>query len=96
MKKFGLFLIAVFMIVLMCGCIDKTNAGSKDYDQHTNMIQINLRQNLYYDTDTNIVYIVFNEWIGYNGYGYMSPYYAPNGLPYLYDVETNYLIEIEK
>ena len=36
---------------------------------------------LYYCEETKIVYIIFGECGGYDGYGYMSPYYAPNGLP---------------
>ena len=31
---------------------------------------------------------------GFSGYGYMSPYYAPNGMPYVYNVETNSIEEI--
>ena len=49
-----------------------------------------MMQDLYYDTNTKIVYILFNEWAN----GYMSPYYAPNGMPYVYNVETNSLEEI--
>ena len=29
------------------------------------------------------------------GYGYMSPYYASNGLPYRYDANNQTLIEID-
>ena len=49
-----------------------------------------MMQDLYYDTNTKIVYILFNEWAN----GYMSPYYAPNGRPYVYNVETNSIEEI--
>ena len=55
-----------------------------------------MMQDLYYDTNTKIVYILFNECAGYFGYGYMSPYYAPNGMPYVYNVQTNSLEEIVK
>lgn len=50
---------------------------------------------LYYDRDTKIVYIIFKECSGYDGYGFMSPYYAPNGFPYQYDANKRALIEID-
>lgn len=72
-------------ISLLClaGC---ASTGSKDYIKNTNG---RLRP-------TAIVYILFNECAGYSGYGYMSPYYAPNGIPYTYDESTNTLKEIER
>lgn len=56
---------------------------------------INIGGYLYYDSTTKIVYF----WNGSIGYGNSnsttpSPYFAPNGLPYRYDPETNTLIEI--
>lgn len=42
---------------------------------------------VWYDLETNIVYIH-----AYNG---MTPYIAPNGLPYKYNPETNTLEEID-
>lgn len=42
---------------------------------------------LKYDTTTGIVYI--------DGYYVFTPYYAPNGLPYKYNPETNELEEIK-
>ena len=50
---------------------------------------------LYYDPMTTIVYF----WNGSSGCDYAtmpSPYYAPNGLPYKYDVETNSFEEIKE
>lgn len=51
---------------------------------------------LYYDVTTNIVYL----WNGMINVAYYStapsPYYAPNGLPYKYNPETNTLEEIEE
>ena len=51
---------------------------------------------LYYDANKKIVYIMFNDCAEYCGYGYMSAYYAPNGLPYMYNPQTNELEEITK
>lgn len=51
---------------------------------------------LYYDSTTRIVYW-WNGIIGTAGDSAISPspYYAPNGLPYLYNPETNTFEEIE-
>ena len=49
---------------------------------------------LYYDSATRIVY----WWSGSLSWDYAtspSPYYAPNGLPYKYNPETNTFEEIE-
>lgn len=51
---------------------------------------------LYYDSATRIVYM----WNGIDGTGSYaatmpSPYYAPNGLPYRYNPETNTFEEIQ-
>lgn len=49
---------------------------------------------LYYDPLTKIVYF----WNGHDDTNLAtmpSPYYAPNGLPYKYDVETNGFEEIK-
>ena len=83
-------------ISLLClaGC---ASTGSKDYIKNTNgRLSQTAMQDLYYDTNTKIVYILFNECTGYSRRGYMSPYYAPNGMPYTYNVSTNTLKEIER
>ena len=83
MKRiFGICLILLVMIV-MTGCMTE---GAKEYEEHTGYLfkKIEGTECLYYDTDTRIVYVMFNEFLGYQGYGYMSVYYAGNGLPYRY------------
>lgn len=50
---------------------------------------------LWYDTVTQIVYL-WNGNIGNYSATIPSPYYAPNGLPYKYNPETNTLEEIER
>lgn len=57
---------------------------------------IEIGSGLYYDSTTRIVY----WWNGYLGIWWdyattPSPYYAPNGLPYKYNPETNTFEEIE-
>lgn len=76
---------------LLAGC--STVEGSKDYDEHANLIQID--DELYYYQSTGVVYIVFNECIGQMGYGYMSPYYSINGKLCRYDLATRSIVEIE-
>lgn len=56
-----------------------------------NIIFIPIGGWLFYDSTTNIVYILNSELRGG-----VSPYYAPNGLPYKYNPETNEFCEIEK
>lgn len=93
MKKFITILIAICLMFCLVGC---TVEGSKNYADRTNgrLIPVPTHQDLYYDTNTNIVYIVFNEYSGNCGYGYMSPYYADNGMPYIYNKTTQTLEEI--
>lgn len=93
-NKIIALILTVFLVFCLAGC-SATSAGSKGYTTRTNgRLQPTMMQDLYYDTNTKIVYILFNERAGYFGYGYMSPYYAPNGMPYVYNVQTNSLEEI--
>ena len=93
-NKIIALILTVFLVFCLAGC-SGTDAGSKDYTKRTGgRLQPTRMQDLYYDTNTKIVYILFNEGAGFSGYGYMSPYYAPNGMPYVYNVETNSIEEI--
>ena len=71
--------------------------GTLTKELHSNMIGknvlIKIGGGLYYDSATRIVY----WWNGVLKGGYSttpSPYYAPNGLPYRYNPETNTFEEI--
>ncbi len=93
-KKFVVLFLVAIITVSLVGC---SSEGFKNYTGTTNARLIpTTEQDLYYDVNTKIVYILFNECAGYSGYGYMSPYYAPNGLPYMYNPQTNELEEITK
>lgn len=94
MKK----IIAIVLTLLLCLTLTScsTSEGPKDYEQHTNLVAVTGRDNLYYDPDTKIVYMIFNEGMGNTGFGYMSPYYADNGLPYLYDANSQTLVKISE
>lgn len=94
MKKIIAALLALFLCVSLAAC--GTSTGNKDYTARTGFVKVAGKESLYYDPGTKIVYVIFNESaIGYQGYGYMSPYYAPNGLPYLYDANSQTLYEID-
>ena len=90
-KKFIALALFVILITSLTACVSK---GSKGYESNTGLVAIPGANDLYYDSQTKVVYFVFNESMGYTGYGYMSAYYAPNGLPYLYDPFNQELAEI--
>lgn len=94
-NKIIVLILTIFLVFCLVGCGAYT--GSKSYVTSTGgRLQPTMTNNLYYDTNTKIVYILFNEGAGNAGYGYMAPYYAPNGMPYVYNVQTNSLEEIVK
>ena len=100
------FLIVVDLIfILLCGCscscsYDGSDTAQKDLKISADFVQIDGQDNLYYCKRTRIVY-----WIGgsymVNTMGddyttsYMTAYYAPNGLPYKYNVENKKLEELK-
>lgn len=88
------FLALALLAVLIMGLAACASKGAKGYESNTGLVSISGVNDLYYDSQTKVVYFVFNECSGYQGYGYMSAYYAPNGLPYLYDPFKLELVEI--
>lgn len=98
MKKIFTFILAVILCFGLYGCKSASvPVGVSDSNQsYIGFSLISEEKCLYYCEETKIVYIIFGECGGYDGYGYMSPYYAPNGLPYLYDVNEHTLVEIDK
>lgn len=103
-----IFIIAVIIgvTVLPSGCSSETelvhvNINASGLTNIDNPVLgkealIELGSGLWYDSVTEIVY----WWNGYLHISYTSttptPYYAPNGLPYRYNPETNTLEEIER
>lgn len=71
--------------VNMEGEVNNTQSGGFVYICSTPIL-------LYYDQLTRIVYIKNNTYMGRDVY---TPYYAPNGLPYRYNPETNTFEEIK-
>ena len=92
MKKLTALFLAFLLCAVLTGCAP--TEGLKNYREHIGFIAVTNHDNLYYDPVTRVVYILFNEAMDYCGYGYMSPYYADNGLPYLYDPSTHTLTKI--
>ena len=96
-------ILLTLLIVTLSGCgnspetTNETNITSDetttseeetiDYSKHSNLIKIEGSKDLYYYSDTKIVYIAFDAhtysfYIGDlagHGYGFMSPYYSDNG-----------------
>lgn len=94
MKRLIAIILALCVICSLTACSMSMVKGGKNYTENTNrFIAIPSQQDLYYDLHTKVVYVIFNEALGYTGYGYMSPYFADNGKPYLY--ENGELVEIE-
>ena len=56
---------------------------------------VELGNGLCYDSSTMIVYLWNGYWVG-DYAATPTPYYAANGLPYRYNVETNTLEEIKE
>ena len=93
-KLFAIVSICVVLLFL-AGCTSETiqvnvsNSKELHSEQFGNFIKINT--NLEYDSATRIVYIR-----NHNSYGdSYTPYYAPNGLSYRYNPETNTFEEID-
>lgn len=98
--------ICLIAVLSLTGC--DTNTGSNVINvnvEENNTISGNkfgksaliaIGDGLWYDATTRIVY----WWNGFlNTYNYTttpSPYYAPNGLPYRYNPETNTFEEIKE
>lgn len=102
MKNKLLIFLCVSILLSFSGCrVESAQVNVKTNDTVTvkslgtdNLI--NIDGYLYYDSTTKIVYF----WNGLIGYGQASttpspsPYFAPNGLPYKYEPETNTFVEI--
>ena len=93
MKKI-IIILGILMCFSLTGCAS-TSSGFRDYDIHSHLISIEGEDDLYYYSTTHVVYIVFNECSGNNGYGYMAPYYSENGKLCVYDAKAKEIIELE-
>ena len=100
-KKLILMLVTCCALFLFTGCVEETvlsvnveNSNELNSNKFGEDALIKIGNKLYYDSSTRIVY----WWNGYftnRSSITPSPYYAPNGLPYKYNPETNTFEEIE-
>ena len=99
----------MILALMMTGCnfsaasgfIGPSDTAMQDSKIQRDFARIPGEENLYYCIDTKVVY-----WIGgsytENVIGadyttsYMTAYYAPNGLPYIYNSETGQMEQIER
>lgn len=92
-------LILLTALLLSCSLTGCASNVEKDENLHSEVFGtealIKIGTGLYYDSTTRIVY----WWNGLFEFSKSSttpsPYYAPNGLPYKYNPETNTFEEIE-
>lgn len=103
MKKILSIILVCAIAISMVSCVEEkviaVNVENQETLQNTVLgvdALVELCDGLYYDSTTRIVY----WWSGrieplYDGPTTPSPYYAPNGLPYRYNPETNTFEEIE-
>ena len=106
MKKKIIIIVAVIctLFVSGCSCVNSNGVVNSDTAEQSDVIQSDFTKidgydHLYYHKDTKVVY-----WIGgsYNmnvigddfTTSYMTAYYAPNGMPYLYDEQMHVLVEV--
>lgn len=100
-KKLLVSLIGCMLVFSLVGCGKTTilNVNIENSDNLNNNILgkqsfIEIGSGLFYDSATRIVYMVNGLNSLYESETY-CPYYAPNGLPYRYNSETNTFEEIE-
>lgn len=102
MKKILLFLTVLSVIIVLIGCGTRSQTISVNVENKDNLSDTTFGVNalvkiggeLWYDSSTRIVYW-WNGFSSFSDYATTpSPYYAPNGLPYRYNPDTNTFEEI--
>lgn len=92
MKKINKIIYTLLLATMLSGCTSPTYInveGAESNIEFKGFVHIcESPIHLDYDSLTNIVYIKNRT---YHGLYVYTPYYAVNGLPYLYNVETNTL-----
>lgn len=104
MRRIIAVILSLCLAICICGCSSNNTPININVDNSSGLsgttfgreTLIAIGNFLYYDSTTRIVYW-WNGHIGYGNYSATtpSPYYAPNGLPYRYNPETNTFEEIE-
>lgn len=99
MKKLLSIILCLVIVCSLVGCGVEENVVAVNVEDSENLAStqfgkfISISNKLSYDSATRIVYLVETTYYGYKVH---TPYYAPNGLPYLYNPETNTFEEIER
>lgn len=96
MKK-RVVVIFCLLTILASGCSGEINRLDVAPEEYTvdNLELVQISSSLWYDKNTNIVYI-WNGWLSQSSSATTpTPYIATNGLPYKYDLETKSLVEID-
>jgi len=88
-KKLAIILALLIGVVSLVGC---DFSGYKDYANTSGFVQIVGYEDLYYYPSTSTIYIIFNEAIGYSGYGYAMPY-IQNG--HFCEYRNGQIVEVE-
>ena len=102
MKRFLAIIISCMIVLSLaaCGAVDNSvNVNVENGDKLSSgkfgkSALVEIGDYLYYDSTTRIVYW-WNGCLNNSNFAVTpSPYYAPNGLPYRYNPETNTFEEI--
>ena len=95
-KRFPVFIgVGMILSVILAGC-SSSSSGGEHYGANYNFISIKNKSDLYYYSDTRIVYIMFSQVSQGGGYGYLAPYYSENGKLCIYDSEKEQIVELDK
>lgn len=103
MKKLLSIILCLVIMFSLVGCAVEEKVVAVNIENSDNLAgkvfgkdaMIEIGSNLWYDSTTRIVYW-WNGILGsFNHAATPSPYYAPNGFPYLYNPETNTFEEID-
>lgn len=104
MRKIIAVILSLCLAISLCGCSSNNTPISINVENPSDLngttagrkALMEIGDYLWYDSTTRIVY----WWNGYiataNWATTPTPYYAPNGLPYKYNPETNTFEEIEQ
>lgn len=104
MKRFLTIIISCAIMLALLGCAPVDNSVHVNVENSDNLANgvfgtsalVEIGDDLWYDSTTRIVYWWNGILIDYRSDTVPSPYYAPNGLPYRYNPETNAFEEIEE
>ena len=103
MKKFLAIIISCMIVLTLVACGSVDNSVHVNVDNSEDLTNgtfgksalVEIGDCLWYDSTTRIVYWWNGNYYSNHAATSPSPYYAPNGMPYRYNPETNTFEEIE-